>query len=170
MDQGAQSVGIAGFEGGMIGQGDNAVQRIEGWIAGLQGKPLVDHEGLGVPALEEVVQRPVEGRAAGALAWIAVLARLDLSVAYPFLALNFVLVTLSGRFLLGPWCRNDADPLPPNPPTTLSSSESLNRVARDARDALPGLERLLIEQRPTQCQNRIKFSLEHFDDESMELY
>ena len=29
------------------------------------------------------------------------LARLDLSVAYPFLALNFVLVTLSGRFLLG---------------------------------------------------------------------
>ena len=39
--------------------------------------------------------------AGGALAWIAVLARLDLSVAYPFLALNFVLVTLSGRFLLG---------------------------------------------------------------------
>lgn len=37
----------------------------------------------------------------GALAWIAVLSRLDLSVAYPFLALNFVLVTLSGRFLLG---------------------------------------------------------------------
>jgi len=39
--------------------------------------------------------------ALGALAWIAVLSRLDLSVAYPFLALNFVLVTLSGRFLLG---------------------------------------------------------------------
>lgn len=39
--------------------------------------------------------------ALGALAWIAVLARLDLSMAYPFLALNFVLVTLSGRFLLG---------------------------------------------------------------------
>jgi drug/metabolite transporter (DMT)-like permease len=37
----------------------------------------------------------------GALAWIAVLSRLDLSLAYPFLALNFVLVTLSGRFLLG---------------------------------------------------------------------
>lgn len=37
----------------------------------------------------------------GALAWIAVLARLDLSVAYPFLALNFVLVTLSSYFLLG---------------------------------------------------------------------
>ena len=48
----------------MIGQGDDPVQRIEGWIAGLQGKPLVDHEGLGVPALEEVVQRPVESRAA----------------------------------------------------------------------------------------------------------
>ena len=39
--------------------------------------------------------------ALGALAWIAVLSRLDLSVAYPFLALNFVLVTLSSRFLLG---------------------------------------------------------------------
>lgn len=36
----------------------------------------------------------------GALSWIAVLARLDLSFAYPFLALNFVLVTLSSRFLL----------------------------------------------------------------------
>lgn len=36
----------------------------------------------------------------GAVAWIAVLARLDLSFAYPFLALNFVLVTLSSRFLL----------------------------------------------------------------------
>jgi drug/metabolite transporter (DMT)-like permease len=37
----------------------------------------------------------------GALAWIAVLARIDLSIAYPFLALNFVLVTLSSQFLLG---------------------------------------------------------------------
>jgi drug/metabolite transporter (DMT)-like permease len=37
----------------------------------------------------------------GALAWIAVLARVDLSVAYPFLALNFILVTLSSQFLLG---------------------------------------------------------------------
>lgn len=36
----------------------------------------------------------------GAVAWIAVLARLDLSLAYPFLALNFVLVTVSSRFLL----------------------------------------------------------------------
>ncbi len=39
--------------------------------------------------------------AIGALAWIAVLSRLDLSVAYPFLALNFVLVTLVARFFLG---------------------------------------------------------------------
>jgi drug/metabolite transporter (DMT)-like permease len=37
----------------------------------------------------------------GALAWIAVLSRLDLSMAYPFLALNFILVTVSSRFLLG---------------------------------------------------------------------
>lgn len=39
--------------------------------------------------------------AIGALVWIAVLSRLDLSVAYPFLALNFVLVTLVARFFLG---------------------------------------------------------------------
>ena len=37
----------------------------------------------------------------GALAWIAVLARLDLSYAYPFLALNFVLIALVSRFGLG---------------------------------------------------------------------
>lgn len=37
----------------------------------------------------------------GALAWIAVLARLDLSLAYPFLALNFVLVALVSRVVLG---------------------------------------------------------------------
>lgn len=37
----------------------------------------------------------------GALAWIAVLSRLDLSLAYPFLALNFILVAISSRFLLG---------------------------------------------------------------------
>lgn len=37
----------------------------------------------------------------GAVAWIAVLSRLDLSLAYPMLALNFVLITLSSRFLLG---------------------------------------------------------------------
>ncbi len=38
---------------------------------------------------------------AGALAWIAVLAHLDLGLAYPFLALNFVLVALVSRFVLG---------------------------------------------------------------------
>ena len=46
--------------------------------------------------------------ALGALAWIAVLARVDLSVAYPALALNFILVTISSQFLLGehvPWLR-----------------------------------------------------------------
>jgi multidrug transporter EmrE-like cation transporter len=37
----------------------------------------------------------------GALAWIAVLARIDLSIAYPFLALNFILVTVSSQFFLG---------------------------------------------------------------------
>jgi drug/metabolite transporter (DMT)-like permease len=39
--------------------------------------------------------------AVGAVAWIAVLARLDLSLAYPFLALNFVLVTVASRLILG---------------------------------------------------------------------
>lgn len=37
----------------------------------------------------------------GAIAWIAVLARLDLSLAYPLLALNFVLITLSSQLFLG---------------------------------------------------------------------
>lgn len=37
----------------------------------------------------------------GALAWLVVLSRLDLSVAYPFLALNFVLITLASRLVLG---------------------------------------------------------------------
>lgn len=37
----------------------------------------------------------------GALAWIAVLSRLDLSYAYPFLALNFVLITLISYLMLG---------------------------------------------------------------------
>lgn len=37
----------------------------------------------------------------GAIAWIAVLTRMDLSLAYPFLALNFVLVALVSRFFLG---------------------------------------------------------------------
>lgn len=37
----------------------------------------------------------------GALSWIAVLSRVDLSTAYPFLALNFILVTFSAQFILG---------------------------------------------------------------------
>lgn len=36
-----------------------------------------------------------------AFAWIAVLSKLDLSVAYPFLALNFVLITIVSRVVLG---------------------------------------------------------------------
>ncbi len=36
----------------------------------------------------------------GALAWIVVLSRLDLSYAYPFLALNFVLVAIVSRLVL----------------------------------------------------------------------
>jgi multidrug transporter EmrE-like cation transporter len=37
----------------------------------------------------------------GALAWILVLTRLDLSLAYPFLALNFILIAVASRLLLG---------------------------------------------------------------------
>lgn len=37
----------------------------------------------------------------GAVAWIAVLSRLDLSLAYPLLALNFVLITLTSKVFLG---------------------------------------------------------------------
>ncbi len=37
----------------------------------------------------------------GALAWIAVLRRMDLSYAYPFLALNFVLIALVSYLFLG---------------------------------------------------------------------
>jgi multidrug transporter EmrE-like cation transporter len=39
--------------------------------------------------------------ALGAIAWIAVLRRMDLSYAYPFLALNFILIALVGQFVLG---------------------------------------------------------------------
>jgi multidrug transporter EmrE-like cation transporter len=39
--------------------------------------------------------------AVGAVAWIAVLRRMDLSYAYPFLALNFVLIALVSQFILG---------------------------------------------------------------------
>jgi multidrug transporter EmrE-like cation transporter len=37
----------------------------------------------------------------GALAWILVLTRMDLSLAYPFLALNFVLIAIVSRVFLG---------------------------------------------------------------------
>lgn len=37
----------------------------------------------------------------GALAWIAVLRRMDLGYAYPFLALNFILVALVSWLILG---------------------------------------------------------------------
>ena len=37
----------------------------------------------------------------GAFSWIAVLRHVDLSLAYPFLALNFVLVTVMSRLALG---------------------------------------------------------------------
>jgi multidrug transporter EmrE-like cation transporter len=37
----------------------------------------------------------------GALAWILVLTRLNLSLAYPFLALNFVLIAVASRVFLG---------------------------------------------------------------------
>ena len=37
----------------------------------------------------------------GLLVWLIVLQRLDVGVAYPMLSLNFVLVTLAARFLLG---------------------------------------------------------------------
>ena len=36
----------------------------------------------------------------GAVAWILVLSRVDLSFAYPFLAFNFILITISSRILL----------------------------------------------------------------------
>jgi drug/metabolite transporter (DMT)-like permease len=39
--------------------------------------------------------------ACGALSWIMVLRKMDLSYAYPFLALNFVLIALVSRFFLG---------------------------------------------------------------------
>lgn len=37
----------------------------------------------------------------GAVSWIAILKRMDLSYAYPFLALNFVLIALVSGFFLG---------------------------------------------------------------------
>lgn len=36
----------------------------------------------------------------GALAWIVVLSRMDLSFAYPFVALNFILITVISKYAL----------------------------------------------------------------------
>lgn len=56
---------------------------------------------LGAIATSPLVLTGLALYGVGALAWIAVLSRLDLSVAYPFLALNFVLIALVSRFFLG---------------------------------------------------------------------
>jgi multidrug transporter EmrE-like cation transporter len=70
-------------------------------------KPGVAESATGVVALvglifkSPLVMLGLAFYALGALAWIAVLSKLDLSVAYPFLALNFVFVTVASRFILG---------------------------------------------------------------------
>jgi drug/metabolite transporter (DMT)-like permease len=70
-------------------------------------KPGVAESATGVVALvglifkSPLVMLGLTFYALGALAWIAVLSKLDLSVAYPFLALNFVFVTVASRFILG---------------------------------------------------------------------
>ena len=70
-------------------------------------KPGVAESATGVLALVSMIFRSplvllgLIFYALGALAWIAVLTKLDLSVAYPFLALNFVFVTVAARFILG---------------------------------------------------------------------
>lgn len=70
-------------------------------------QPGAGDNGTGLWALIEMIFRSpwVLGGLAlyaiGAVAWIAVLSRLDLSLAYPLLALNFVLITLSSRLFLG---------------------------------------------------------------------
>lgn len=68
------------------GAGTNA-----GGVAGL----------VGMIATEPMVLIGLACYVLAALAWIAALTRLDLSVAYPFLALNFVLVALSSWLILG---------------------------------------------------------------------
>ncbi len=70
-------------------------------------QPKAAQAATGVPSLiAMIIQSPLVllGLACygiGALAWIAVLSRLDLSYAYPFLALNFVLITLVASLFLG---------------------------------------------------------------------
>lgn len=56
---------------------------------------------LGLIVAEPLVLLGLACYALAALTWIAALTRLDLSVAYPFLALNFVLVALSSWLILG---------------------------------------------------------------------
>lgn len=70
-------------------------------------RPEAAHAAAGVQSLVAmIIQSPLVllGLALygiGALAWIAVLSRLDLSYAYPFLALNFVLIALVSQLILG---------------------------------------------------------------------
>ena len=56
---------------------------------------------LGIIFTEPLVLLGLACYVLAALAWIAALTRLDLSVAYPFLALNFVLIALSASMILG---------------------------------------------------------------------
>jgi multidrug transporter EmrE-like cation transporter len=56
---------------------------------------------LGIIFTEPLVLFGLACYVLAALAWIAALTKLDLSVAYPFLALNFVLVALSASMILG---------------------------------------------------------------------
>ena len=56
---------------------------------------------LGIIVTEPLVLLGLACYVLAALAWIAALTRLDLSFAYPFLALNFVLVALSASLILG---------------------------------------------------------------------
>ncbi len=69
------------------GATDLSLARIGSLLASIVSSPLV-LLGLALYAL-------------GALAWIAVLSRLDLSYAYPFVALNFVLVAVVSQIALG---------------------------------------------------------------------
>lgn len=74
---------------------------------GVSAPPTAARMGSGVPGLVTAILTSPLLLAGlvlygvGALAWIAVLSRLNLSTAYPFLALNFVLIALVSRFFLG---------------------------------------------------------------------
>ncbi len=92
------TAGVAGQTAIKLGVSQPGASDAAGSLGGLVGmilgSPLVIL-GLGLYGL-------------GALAWIAVLSRMDLSLAYPFLALNFVLVALVSRFYLGEYHPRDA--------------------------------------------------------------